>query len=78
MADPEEKNETSKEETQIDKQKKALENKKRAIIYLKSRVEELERAMALNYAKGHFTLASHDAKRLAATMDVLGDIDQTQ
>lgn len=71
MSDP-------KEETQIDKQKRALEGKKHAVTYLKHRVEDLERSMAQNYAKGNFTLAAHDAKRISATMDVLGDIDLTQ
>jgi hypothetical protein len=73
MSDP-----IPKEETQIDKQKRAQGDKKQAVAYLKHRVEELERSMAQNYAKGSFTLAAHDARRLSATMDVLGDIDLTQ
>lgn len=72
MSDPKE------EETQIDKQKRAVGDKKHAVAYLKHRVEDLERAMAQNYAKGNFTIAAHDARKLASTMDVLGDIDLTQ
>jgi muramoyltetrapeptide carboxypeptidase LdcA involved in peptidoglycan recycling len=63
------------EEGEIARQKKLLEDKKRAISYLKARAEDLDHQFAVNYAKGNYTLASHDAKRLAAIMEVLGDID---
>jgi hypothetical protein len=70
--------EPKKEDSQIDKQKRTQDDKKRAVSYLKFRVEELERSMAVNYAKGNFTLAAHDGRRLSATLDVLGDIDVAQ
>lgn len=63
------------EEGEIARQKKLLEDKKRAVSYLKARAEELDHLFAQNYAKGNYTLAAHDAKRVSAIMDVLGDID---
>ena len=80
MSEPSDETKPSEEEvkkkTQIDKQKRAEEDQKHAISYLKRRVEELERSMAKNYVKGYFALAAQDAKMLAVTMEVLGDIDQ--
>lgn len=64
-------------EAQVAKQKRAQEDKKRATVYLKSRVEELDRSMAQHFAKGNFALASHDARRLVAIFDMLAEIDVT-
>lgn len=69
---------TEEEDGQITKQKKIQEDKKRTVAYLKVRVEELDRAMAVNFAKGNFTLAAHDSKRMSDILYVLGDIDLTQ
>lgn len=69
---------TEEEDGQITKQKKVQEDKKRTVAYLKLRVEELDRAMAQNFAKGNFTLAAHDGRKMSAILDVLGDIDVTQ
>jgi hypothetical protein len=63
------------EEGEVARQKKLLEDKKRAVSYLKARAEELDHLFAVNYAKGNYTLAAHDAERVAAIMKVLGDID---
>lgn len=63
---------------QIIKAKRMQGDKKRTVSYLKSRVEEFDRAMAQNFAKGNFALAGHDARRMAAILDVLGEIDVTQ
>lgn len=66
-----------KEEGKISKEKKLLEDKKRTQSYLKHQVEALDQKLAENFAKGNFALAAHDARRMAAMLDVLGDIDVT-
>jgi len=68
---------SEEKESQIDKAKKLTADKKAAQSYLKSKVEELDRSLAQNYAKGNFTIAAHDARRMAAMLDVLGDVDVT-
>lgn len=72
MSNPEE------EDGQISKQKKGQEDKKRSVSYLKTLVEDLDRTLARNFAKGNYALAAHDARRMAAMLEVLGDIDVTQ
>jgi hypothetical protein len=72
MSNPEE------EDGQIAKQKKVQEDKKRTLSYLKNQVEELDRTFAKNFAKGNFALGAHDARRMAAILDVLSEIDLTQ
>ena len=72
MSNPEE------EDGQISKQKKVQEDKKRSIAYLKNLVEDLDRSLAKNFAKSNYAIAAHDARRMAAMLDVLGDIDVTQ
>lgn len=62
-------------ETEIEKAKKQGDLKKRAAAYIKGRIEDLERSMASNYAKGFFVLAAQDARRLASNMEVLADIN---
>jgi hypothetical protein len=66
------------EPSEIDRAKKVQEDKKKAVAYLKVRVEELDRVMAQNFTKGNFTLAAHDARKLSAILDSLADIDLTQ
>jgi hypothetical protein len=66
------------EDGQIARQKKVQEDKKRSVSYLKLLVEDLDRALAKNFAKGNYALAAHDARRMASLLDVLGDIDVTQ
>lgn len=68
---------SEEKEGQITKEKKLLDDKKRAQSYLKSKVEELDHSLAQNFAKGNFTIAAHDARRMAVILDVLGDIDVT-
>lgn len=70
--------ENPEEDGQISKAKRLQDDKKKAISYLKSRAEDLDKALAQNFAKGNFTLAAHDARRMAVILDVLGDIDVTQ
>lgn len=55
-----------------------MKNAKRgAIAYLKHRAEELDASMAKNFVSKAYSLAAHDAKQLAAVMEVLGQIDLT-
>lgn len=70
--------ESHEEEAQITKQKRVQEDKKRTVSYLKSQVEELDRSMARNFAKGNFALAGHDARRMASILETLVEIDVTQ
>lgn len=72
MSNPEE------EEGQVSKQKKIQDDKKRSVSYLKGLVEELDRSMAKNFAKGLYGLAAHDAKRMASLLEVLSEIDVAQ
>lgn len=65
----------AQDEGEITKQKNLLENRKKTMSYLKDQVEGLDRAMARNFAQGNFTLAAHDCKRMAAILEVLGDLD---
>lgn len=74
----EETQESQKKKGQIDIQENLLKDKKRTMVYLKSQVKDLDRNLANNFANGNFTLAAHDARRMAALLDVLGDIDLTQ
>jgi hypothetical protein len=63
------------EESEISIAEKFRQQKKAAVEYLTRRAADLDRSMAENFTKKHFTLASHDAKMLATVMDVLGQID---
>lgn len=64
-----------KEESEVGKQKKLLEDKKRTVAYLKSRVEEHDRVMAQNFAKGSYALAARDAKSMMVALEMLSEID---
>lgn len=69
---------SEEEEGQIAKQKKLQEDKKRTVSYLKALIEETDLVFAKNFAKGNFSLAAHDARKIASMLDVLSNIDLTQ
>lgn len=62
-------------ESKIQSAEKLKEDKKSAVAYLKARAEDLDASMAKNFAMRSYSLAAHDAKQLAAVMEVLGQID---
>jgi hypothetical protein len=62
-------------ESKIQSAEKLKEDKKGTVAYLKARAEELDASMAKNFASKSYSLASHDAKQLAAVLEVLGQID---
>jgi hypothetical protein len=62
-------------ESKIQAAEKLKEDKKGAVAYLKVRAEELDAAMAKSFASKSYSLAAHDAKQLAAILEVLGQID---
>lgn len=62
-------------ESKIEASEKLKEDKKGAVAYLKHRAEELDASMAKNFVAKSYSLAAHDAKQLAAVMEVLGQID---
>lgn len=64
-----------KDESEVAKQKKLLDDKKRTVAYLKSRVEEHDRVMAQNFAKGSYALAARDAKGMMVALEMLSEID---
>lgn len=62
------------DESKIDLAKKMQEGKKPAIAYLKAKVEDHDRILGQNFAKGNYALAAHDARSMAALLDVLGQL----
>lgn len=62
-------------ESKIQSAEKLKEDKKGAVAYLKARAEELDASMAKHFVAKSYSLAAHDAKQLAAIMEVLGQID---
>lgn len=69
---------SQEEESQIAKQKKVQDDKKRAVSYLKGLIEDLDCSLAKNFSKGNYSLAAHDAKRMSSLLAVLSEIDVTQ
>lgn len=63
------------DEGEIEKARKQKEAMKHVVGYLKFAIEESDKKMARNFAKGSFALATADARETLRLLEVLGGLD---